>query len=115
MLLATQFAEWFGTLTGKWIGGTEESFCKSLEDGVVLCRVVQSIMGSDDQLKIHDPVKNSFEGRENIVTFQESCRRRVICSAASQSPSVARFDDDGSDSLRTMVASQARAPDRVRD
>ena len=74
IFLATQFAEWFGALTGTAIGGLEESFCKSLDDGVVLCRVMQHLEGSELR-KIHDPVTNPFQGRENIVMFQDACRR----------------------------------------
>ena len=45
--LATQFAEWFGAITGKFIGGMEESFCIALDDGTVLCRVIERVEGSE--------------------------------------------------------------------
>ena len=72
--LATQFAEWFGHLTGKEIGEDEASFCESLDDGTVLCRVIQRIEGSEVS-KTNDPAENAFKGRENIVAFQEACHR----------------------------------------
>ena len=72
--LATQFAEWFGHLTGKKVGEGDESFCESLNDGTVLCKVIQRIEGSEVS-KIHDPAGNPFQGRENIGAFQEACHR----------------------------------------
>ena len=95
LFLSIQFAEWFTQATSHEVG-SEEAFCASLKDGVVLCRLVEQIDNSGMK-KFHDPPKNEFKKRENLVKFQESCK-------ALNLPFVCRVDHIVKDKLDPVIS-----------
>jgi len=72
MFLASQFSDWFNVIVESDLHDAN-NFCEGLNDGVTLCRLMKMINGSGMK-RYHDPPKNVFQSRENLVFFQESCR-----------------------------------------
>jgi len=74
LFLSEQFAAWLSDTTKVDVKSRDE-FCDSLADGVALCSLMKQLEGSGMKSYHGFPVKNEFKRRENIVRFQESCKR----------------------------------------
>lgn len=66
--LSELFCEWFGKLTNKKLRA--DNLLEDLKDGTVLCSVVSRIPGSG-LTKYHNPAKNEFQGKENLLIFSK--------------------------------------------
>eukprot|EP00515_Schizochytrium_aggregatum_P015065 CAMPEP_0202083172 /NCGR_PEP_ID=MMETSP0964-20121228/22574_1 /ASSEMBLY_ACC=CAM_ASM_000500 /TAXON_ID=4773 /ORGANISM="Schizochytrium aggregatum, Strain ATCC28209" /LENGTH=236 /DNA_ID=CAMNT_0048650861 /DNA_START=56 /DNA_END=766 /DNA_ORIENTATION=- len=78
--LRLYYADWLSAMTGMDVAG--RTFVEDLEDGRVLCSLASRIEGSG-VTKFHDVPKKpavlrKFLQRDNLVKFQDACRRLGI-------------------------------------
>lgn len=71
------FSEWFNTVQESEVH--EESFLFDLSDGVVICRVLTQISASGlKKGDFYDPVKNEFQGMENLRTIRTVAKEKLF-------------------------------------